>query len=68
MYKSYFDLLRETLEKADVIEKPAQIYNCDEFGMPLEPQNAKNYYTKGHKESSATFIWKQNPDNHPWMY
>ena len=44
VFKSYFDLLQETLEKADVIDKPAQIYNCDESGMPLEHKMPKTGY------------------------
>lgn len=67
MGKSYFDLLWETLEKADVNTKPAQIYNCDESGMPLEHKMPKTVAQKRHKESSAAFIWKQNPDNHSLM-
>ena len=38
VFEGYFDLLKETLEKANVIEKSAQIYNCDESGMPHNTQ------------------------------
>ena len=32
----YFDLLKATLHDNDLIDKPAQILNCDETGMPLD--------------------------------
>ena len=48
--KVTFDLLRETLEKADVFDKPAQIYNCDESGMPLEHKMPKTVAQKGTKK------------------
>ena len=34
--KGYFDLIDDTLTKFGLKDKPAQIYNCDESGMPLE--------------------------------
>ena len=34
VFESYFEMLKETLEKYDLTNKPAQIYNCDESGMP----------------------------------
>ena len=36
IFDNYFKLLQETLEKYDLMHKPAQLYNCDESGMPLE--------------------------------
>ena len=36
MFKDYFDLLEETVSKHDLNDKPEQIYNCGESGMPLE--------------------------------
>ena len=33
----YFDLLEETLVENDLLEKPCQIFNCDESGFPLDP-------------------------------
>ena len=35
VFNSYFDILEETLDKYGLNDKPAQIYNCDESGMPL---------------------------------
>ena len=45
---AYFDLLEETLVANDLMDKPAQIFNCDETGMPLN-----------HKPSSV--IAKKHP-------
>ena len=36
VFESYFDLLGKTLTKYEIKDKAAQIYNCDETGMPLE--------------------------------
>ena len=33
----YFDLLESTLEENGLTEKPCQIFNADESGMPLDP-------------------------------
>ena len=32
----YFDLLEQTLLENDLIDKPSQIFNCDEFGLSLD--------------------------------
>ena len=32
----YFDLLKDVLEKNDLLNCPAQIYNVDESGLPLD--------------------------------
>ena len=39
--KLYFDLLEETLLSNELIDKPCQIFNCDETGMPLSPHPPK---------------------------
>ncbi len=36
IFQQYFDLLDETLATYELKDKPSQIYNCDESGMPLE--------------------------------
>ena len=36
VFKDYFDLLEEMVSKHDLKDKPEQIYNCGESGMPLE--------------------------------
>jgi hypothetical protein len=50
VFEGYFALLKETLENANVIDKPAQIYNCDESGMPLEHKMPKTVAAKGTKK------------------
>ena len=34
----YFDLLEETLAQNNLTNKPGQIFNCDESGLPLLPE------------------------------
>ena len=36
--KQYFDLLEDTLKELDLLLCPAQVYNVDESGMPLDPR------------------------------
>lgn len=43
----YFTLLRETLTTHDLLNKPSQIYNMDETGVPLNPRPPKIVTTKG---------------------
>jgi len=50
VFKSYSDLLGETLTKYGIKDKPAQIYNCDEIGMPLEHKMPKVIAAKGTKK------------------
>ena len=45
----YFDLLEETLERAELEDKPAQIFNMDETGMPLDPKSLKCVALRGAK-------------------
>ena len=46
----YFKLLKSTLEKYDLVEKPQRIYNVDESGMPLEHKQPKRVSQKGAKK------------------
>lgn len=46
VFKSYFNLSEETLNKYGLKDKPAQIYNSDESGMPLEHKLPKTKGTK----------------------
>ena len=48
--ESYFNMLEETLEEYNLKDKPAQIYNCDELGMPLEHKLPKTISLKGSKK------------------
>ena len=50
VFKDYFDLLEETLTKYELKDKPVQIYNCNESGMPLEFKLSKVIAGKGVKK------------------
>ena len=50
VFTSYFDLLKDTLTKYELMEKPAQIYNCDESGMPLQHKMPKTITQRGTKK------------------
>ena len=50
VFKDYFDLLDDTLTKFGLKDKPAQIINCDESGMPLEFKLPKIIAGKGTKK------------------
>ena len=50
VFKSYFDLLDETLTKHGLKDKPGQIYNCDESGIPLEHKLPRIIAAKGTKK------------------
>ena len=50
VFESYFSPLKETLEKHDLMDKPSQLYNCDESGMPLEHKQPKTLALKGTKK------------------
>ena len=45
----YFDLMERTLEDNGLLEKPCQVFNMDETGMPLSPQSPKCVFTRGEK-------------------
>ena len=48
----YFDLLEETLKSNEIFNKPSRIYNCDETGMPLNPDSHKVIDKVGSKNPS----------------
>ena len=48
--EQYFDLLEETLTKHDLSDFPAQIYNMDESGVPLDPRPPNVVAEKGQKK------------------
>ena len=50
VFHHYFDLLGETFTKYDLKDKPSQIYNCDESGMPLEHKLPRVVAIKGTKK------------------
>ena len=45
----YFSLLKDTLEEHDLLDKPEQIYNVDENGLPLDPKAPNIITQKGSK-------------------
>ena len=49
-YRFYQNLLEETLQKHDLSNSPAQIYNMDESGMPLDPRLPNAVARKGQKK------------------
>ena len=49
----YFDLLESTMIKYSIPDKPAQIFNMDETGVPLNPDPQKGVYKKGSKNPVA---------------
>ncbi len=49
----YFDLLEKTLYDNDLMDKPMQIFNMDETGMPLDPSPMKIITTKGTKHPTS---------------
>lgn len=44
----YFDLLEQTM--SDLLEKPCQIFNIDESGIPLDPKQQKVVCKRGVKK------------------
>ena len=64
VFTDYFELLKATLLKHDLLDKPSQIYNCDESGG----QNAQNSSSKGNEESSTAIIRKQSSNFHSCLW
>ena len=50
---NYYDLLEKTLSDNDLMDKPCQIYNMDETGMPLDPTPTKIVTVKGTKHPTC---------------
>ncbi len=46
----YYNLLEETLQKHDLTNKPDQIYNMDESGMPLDHHPPNVIAKRGQKK------------------
>ena len=47
---AYYNLLEEMLQKNDLSHSPAQIYNMDETGMPLDPRPPNAVAKRGQKK------------------
>ncbi len=41
IFDNYFSLLEETLKANDIYDKPANLFNFDETGLPLNPKSLK---------------------------
>ena len=50
---NYYDLLERTLVENNLLDKPAQIFNMDETGMPLDPSPPLVVAQRGQKHPSA---------------
>ena len=50
VFEKYFDLLKDTLQKHLLFDKPSQVYNCDESGMPFEHKMPRTIAEKGVKK------------------
>lgn len=48
--KQYFSLVKDALQEHGVMDSPAQIYNVDETGMPLDRRPPKIVTRKGQKK------------------
>ena len=51
MIKQCLDLLKKALTENDLIDSPAQIYNVDESGIPLDHRPPKIITKKGREMS-----------------
>ncbi len=49
----YYDLLENTLIENDLTDKPSQIFNTNETGLPLDPASLKVVVPSGYKRSQA---------------
>ena len=49
MFSHYFDLLKSTLCEYDLLDKPSQLFNMDETGVPLKPDLPKIIFKRGTK-------------------
>jgi hypothetical protein len=51
--EKYFKELESTLIENDIIDKPAQLFNADESGFPLDPKQPNVICKKGMKHPSV---------------
>ena len=47
---SQYDLLETVMDENDLWDKPGQLYNVDETGMPLDPPKLRVCARKGQKK------------------
>ena len=48
--EQYFAVMKECMEREGLLDKPAQIYNFDEVGMPLDHRSPRVVVKKGQKK------------------
>jgi len=53
MLDCYFDLLEKTMTENDLLDKPCQIYNVDETGLPLDPKAPQLIFQQGERNPAA---------------
>ena len=63
---AYYNLLEETLQKNNLSHSPAQIYDMDETGMPIDPR-PPNVVQNVVKRNFVTEIRKKGVNNGTWM-
>ena len=51
--EAYFDMLKETLEENNLTDKPCQIFNMDETGLPLSSKPPKLLCKTGSRAFNA---------------
>jgi len=51
----YFSLLEDTLITHDLVNKPSQLYNVDETGVPFNPRPPNIVATKGRKTKKVRY-------------
>ena len=59
---SYFDLLEETMKQNDLFDKPSQIFNLDESGMP-QPNASQSDHPNWSQACDCDQQWEQVTDN-----
>ena len=55
----YFDLLEHTLSDNHLLDKPSQIFNLDETGMPVNPSQPRIVATRGMKNPNCRVFRRQ---------
>lgn len=55
----YFSLLRKTLEESGLMNKPRQLFNCDEVFLPLDGTREKGGNSQGYQKHLLPIIWNE---------
>lgn len=62
----YFSLLGEVLMEHNLVDKPSQIYNVDESGVPLDPKPPNKITKKGSRSFNIEF--QEGASNNCWLF